>query len=162
MEKRPVRLCELIEAVAAAETATEVKERLTLLMRALSATFAEVKQTLPHPPLPDAAALAGTYEEMFSNWRGKLHLAAETGDRHLALMSLGSFDAMLADVLGPAGQARYDAPALYDPGDLRETAAGFDALLDSYLEEYRRAGAEVRQYKDVNAFVSDYLKGYDA
>ena len=162
MEKRPAHLCELIEAVSAAGTAGEIKERLTLLMRALSATFAEVKQTLPPPPLADAAAVAGTYEEMVSNWRGKLHLAAETGDRHLALMSLGSFDAMLADVLGPAGRDRYDAPALYDPDDLAKTAADFDALLQDYLAEYRRAGAEVNRYADVDAFVLGCLKGNDA
>ena len=42
--------------------------------------------------------LGGTYEEMYSNWRNKMHAAAEAGNRHLAFMSLVSAKAMFDEI----------------------------------------------------------------
>ena len=159
MEKRPEDLCERIEAVVSAGDADCLKERLTLLMREMKACFRKLRLTVqPEKKPASAEALAGTYEEMFSNWHGKMALAAECGDRHLAFMSLSALNEMLADLSGELEIPVYHALQAYDPDDLRATAAGFDAVLEAYRREYENAGLQPERYADIDAFVRAYLR----
>lgn len=158
MPLRPQNLCELIDAVASADSPDELKHRLTVLMRETLRVFDEVEARFAEPKQPASADnLGGTYEEMYSNWRNKLHLAAETGDRHLALMSLVSMQAMLDDIAAETQIGEYDALDAYDPSNLRATANAADGLLASYLAEYERVDVPMKHYADVDEFVADYL-----
>ena len=157
MPKRPERLCELIEGIVSAETVPVLKERLTLLVKELTACFERERLTvLPEKKPADRESLQGTYEEMFSNWHGKMRAAAATGDRHLAFMSLVSLDEMLSDIRSEVDIARPDAVSAYDPEDLEKTAGGFDAVLRDYLQEYGRAGMRAAVYPDIDAFLAAY------
>ncbi|MBO4676504.1 MAG: nucleotidyltransferase domain-containing protein [Oscillospiraceae bacterium] len=158
MPRRPEDLPGLLDGVVSAGNPEEVRRRLARLMEETAAVFREAERSLPEGERPvPPEALRGTWEEMVSNWRGKLHLAARTGDRHLAFTSLESFDAMLADVAEGALKGKYDALAIYDLADLAATAARFDKLLEDYLTEYRRAGLEPVRYGDIDAFLRRYL-----
>ena len=158
MEKRPENLCGLIEDILAAETADSVKERLALLMKELTACFRKVRQSLQPEKKPACAeTLSGTYEEMFSNWHGKMVLAAETGDRHLAFMSMESLNEMLADISNAVEIGSYNVIRAYDPNDLKKTAEGFDKVLEQYLREYEKAGMKAERYADIDAFTAAYL-----
>lgn len=159
MPRRPADLCERIEAVAAAPTGEAAAEALQALMKAVGETFRQAGEALAAEKAPPAAeSLRGTYEEMVSNWRGKLRRAARIGDRHLAFLSLASFDGMVEEVRSAGRIGEYDGLSLYDPGDLAGTAERFDALLERYLEEYRRAGLEPERYGDIDAFIEKYLQ----
>lgn len=164
LEKRPDDLCALIDMVAAAEDADELRKAATELLFRVTGTFREVRGALePAKKAPGPDDLEGTWEEMVSNWRGKMRVAAETVDRHLALMSLLSFRTMLEDVVGSAYEiGTYDVMAAYDPDDLEATAAAFEALLERYKQTCEHAGVNLRQYEDAEAFVEDYLHGADA
>ena len=160
LEKRPDNLCALIDAVVAARDAEDVRHADAELLKAAAAVFRQTGEAFAAPKRdPDPADLAGTWEEMYSNWRGKMHLAAETGDRHLAFESLEAFGWMLTEEVG--GEYRigeYDVMAVYDPDDLGKTEEGFDALLCRYREECRRAGVRLREYADTDAFLREYLE----
>ena len=159
MEKRPEDLCELIEAVVSAGDADCLKEGLTRLMRAMKACFRESRETLgPERKPASAEALSGTWEEMFSNWHGKMLLAAERGDRYLAFMSLSALNEMLSDLSGEFDLPAYHALEAYDPKDLHRTAEGFDAVLREYRREYEKAGLQPERYADIDAFVRAYLR----
>ena len=159
MQRKPDGLCEMIENVLAAATVNGLKEQLTRLMQGLDSCFRRVMRQLPREKKPARGdTLAGTYEEMFSNWHGKMAQAAEKGDRHLAFMSLESLNGMLNDIGGEADIGTYDVLSAYDPDDLRKTADGFDRLLRQYLREYEKAGLRPARYADVDAFISAYLK----
>jgi hypothetical protein len=159
MEKRPEKLCERIEDVLAARTAAALKEQLTLLMKELSACFEKERQAFqPEKKQADAGSLSGTYEEMFSNWHGKMQLAAETGDRHLAFMSLGSLNEMIGEIGSSVNIGSYDALAVYDPDDLKKTAEGFDRVLEAYRQEYEKIGLKTEVYPDIDAFAAAYKK----
>ena len=163
MEKRPEALCELIDGVLTAKSAAALKDRLTLLVKELTACFDRERQALmPERKPADAASLRGTYEEMFSNWHGKMRVAAETGDRHLAFMSLSSMDAMMADISGTADAGPYNPLSVYDPRDLKKTADGFDAVLSAYRREYGKAGLKTQTFPDIDAFIAAYLNGTGA
>lgn len=157
MRHRPEKLCERIENVISADSAASAKEHLTVLMEETAAVFRQVREAIAPPKDPVTADnLTGTWEEMYSNWRNKMHAAAETGNRHLAFMSLVSANAMFSEVAEEADIDRYDTLKAYDPQDLRRTAQSYDAILNAYREEYAKAGIQVKHYSDIDAFVRDY------
>ena len=159
MERKPDNLCGMIENVLAASGANDLKVQLTQLMKELDICFRRVKQQLPRKKKPAGAdTLSGTYEEMFSNWHGKMVQAAERGDRHLAFMSLESLNEMLNDISGEVDIGTYDVLSAYDPGDLRKTADGFDRILQQYLKEYEKAGLRPVRYADVDEFAAEYMR----
>ena len=100
--------------------------------------------------------LTGTYEEMYSNWRNKMYAAAETGNRHLAFMSLLGSNAMFSEISSEVNISRYDALEGYNSQDLPRTAKAYDGILSEYLKEYSKAGIQVKHYSDIDAFVLDY------
>ncbi len=159
MEKKPGNLCEMIENVLAAATVDGLKDHLTQLMKGLESCIRQSGEDLTRKKKTAGIdTLSGTYEEMFSNWHGKMVQAADKGDRHLAFMSLESLNEMLNDISIEADVGTYDVLSIYDPGDLRKTAEGFDRILGQYLGEYEKAGLRPARYADVDSFVSSYLK----
>ncbi len=159
MERKPDNLCGMIENVLTATTVNGLKEQLTLLMKGLASCFLQAKRQLSREKKPAGAdTISGTYEEMYSNWHGKMVQAAERGDRHLAFMSLESLNEMLNDIGSEADIGTYDVLSVYDPGDLRKTADGFDRILQQYLTEYEKAGLRPARYADMDEFAEAYLK----
>lgn len=159
MQNRPEGFCGMIDAIISATSKASVKEHLTALMRETTAVFHQVREQIAPQKKPASAdVLAGTYEEMYSNWRNKMYTAAETGNRHLALMSLVSFNEMLSEIGSEVNIDRYDALEGYDPQDLHKTARAFDAILSRYQSEYQRAGMQANSFPNIDAFVSDYQR----
>ena len=159
MENRPEKLCGMIDDILTAATVICVKERLTFLMKELDSCFRKVRQSIQPERKPvSAEALAGTYEEMFSNWHGKMVLAAERGDCHLAFMSLESLNEMLCDIAEGVDIETYNALSAYVPEDLQKTAENAAAVLQNYLQEYRQAGLKEKRYADIETFIAAYLE----
>ncbi len=159
LPRKPENLVSQIEAILAADSTAALRTDLRLLMKQTQAVFRQAAASLTPAKRPaDAEILSGTYEEMFSNWRNKLTLAAETGDRYLAFMSLVSCAGMLKDIEVEAEIGKYDPVSLYDPQDLRGTAERFDAMLDAWLREYEKAGLSVNRYPNAQTFVRAYLE----
>ena len=71
-------------------------------------------------------------------------------------MTLVSSGAMFSEIASEADIDRYDVWEGYDPQDLHKAAKAYDNLLDGYLNEYKKAGLQVRHYSDIEAFVLDY------
>lgn len=108
-----------------------------------------------------AENLRGTYEEMYSNWRNKMYLAAETGDRRLSLLTLASLDAMLQEIGEEIDIPDYPVMEIYDPDNLGQNAEGFDRILEEYQKVYEKAGMAVNHFPDVDAWAEAYLEKKD-
>ena len=159
MERRPENLCRMIEDILQATTVESVKEKLSLLMKELAVCLQKAKQSVQQEKKPaEPETLSGTYEEMFSNWHGKMIQAAELGDRHLAFMSLVSLNQMLSGIGSEVDIGSYDVLSVYDPGNLRKTAEGFETILKDYLREYDRAGLVANRVPGIDAFIASYLE----
>lgn len=157
MQNRPEKLCDMIDDVISATSVASVQKHLSTLMKETIAVFHNVKETIAiQKKTVTGDTLIGTYEEMYSNWRNKMYVAAETGNRHLAFMSLISSNAMFSEIYGEVNIDRYDALGGYDPQDLHKTAKAYDDILNEYLKEYRKAGIQVKHYSDIDAFALDY------
>lgn len=157
MKNRPEKLCDRIEDLISANDVLSVKEHLTMLMKETIAVFHQVKETITEQKKSVTAdTITGTYEEMYSNWRNKMHFAATTENKHLAFMSLISANAMFTGISSEIDIAKYDALNCYDSRDLHKTANAYDNMLNEYLREYRKAGISEKRYKDIDSFVLDY------
>lgn len=157
MQTRPVNLCDIIENIISADSPASVKEHLTILIKETIAVFRQVSENITTPKKPVCAdSLIGTYEEMYSNWRNKLYAAAATRNRHLALMSLLSFNEMLSEISREVSISRYNALTGYNAQDLRKTAEAYDDILSAYQKEYKKADIQVKHYPNIDAFVQDY------
>lgn len=157
MPNRPDKLCTMIDDIISADSPASVKEHLTLLMKETRAVFSQVWETIMVQKKPVTAdTLAGTYEEMYSNWRNKMHAAAESRNRHLAFMSLVSCHAMLSEIGSETDIDGYEVMGVYDPLDLHKTARAYDDMMNEYLKEYQKAGIQAKHYDDIDAFVRDY------
>lgn len=106
---------------------------------------------------PSKENIAGTYEEMFSNWRNKMHEAAANGDVFASFMNMASLHFMMDDIAGDVDIADTAPMAGFDAHDLAHNASAFDDVLARYLDEYRRAGIEPKHFADVDEFVRAYL-----
>ncbi len=159
LDKCPPQICELLDTAASADTTDSMKTALTSLLCETEAVFDLVREELADKKEPPSADnLGGTYEEMFSNWRNKMVLAAETDNRMMAFSTLGSLQSMLDDIAGIVDIGHYEAMSGYDPDNLWKTAEFFDRMIEAYLTEYKKIGLDVRHYANIDAFVEDYLK----
>lgn len=157
---KPEGFWEQILKIVTADSTEAVKEALTQLMYSLIATY-DLRHYLIGPDgnsREDDISLAGTCEEMYSNWRGKLWLAARERDPHLAFMSLSGADAMLQEISDEADIIPLNPFDDYDSHDLDATARRFDKFLNEYLDEYDRTGIQLKRYPNIDAFIEDYLK----
>ena len=95
----------------------------------------------------------GTCEEMISNWRNKMYLAAKTGDIWLAMSSMTSLDFMLNE-LG----FHWNILDRFRPDDLTASAKAYDDVIQEYRAEYDKAGVSFQSYANVDEFIKEYTK----
>lgn len=105
-----------------------------------------------------SADLAGTYEEMYSNWRNKVEEAAKNGDPFASFMNMCNLHLMLSDISDGVEVGTFDVMDEYDPDTLGNNTKTFDKFLQKYEEVYTRAGIRVKRFRNVDEFVADYLQ----
>ena len=106
---------------------------------------------------PTQERLAGTYEEMFSNWRNKMPEAAERGDAFASFMNLASLQYMFEGIRAENAIPKFSVLEEFDATDLAKNAKIFDDALEDYRQEYVKLGMEPVRFADVDEFVKVYL-----
>lgn len=107
---------------------------------------------------PSKEKLAGTYEEMFSNWRNKMPEAAERGDAFASFMNLASLQFMLEEIASESAIPKFQVMEEFDASDLSKNAKIFDDALEDYRQEYDKLGMEVKHFDNVDAFLKAYME----
>ena len=107
---------------------------------------------------PTKESLAGTYEEMFSNWRNKMPEAAERGDAFASFMNLASLQYMLEDIGAENAIPKFSVLEEFDANDLSKNAKIFDDALEDYRQEYVKLGMDVVRYASAEEFMKGYLE----
>ena len=143
----------LVMAVIEAETTEKLSERLTVLLRTVAVYLSVPKQK----EQPARENIAGTYEEMFSNWRNKMYEAAEKKDLYSSYSNMVSFVLMMQDIADEVEIGMPDIMSRFDPKDLSGNAQLFDDALDGYLAAYQKAGIKPKRYDNVEKWVAAYL-----
>lgn len=144
---------EAVAAVTAAKDPETLQHSLTALMHLMRAFESELSNRFAaekQPPKPDT--LRGTYEEMCSNWAGKMLLAEQSGDRWLAFASLSRFQSMLDEIGEATAIPAFEVLADYDPDDLAATRSWFQEHLERYRSFCESCGVRICRYSDAQAF----------
>ena len=143
----------MLQAAAAAKTAGELRGIARDLLLYARAHF--------HAPKEKAApscSLAGTYEEMYSNWRNKVEEAAKNGDIFSSFVNMCSMQYMLNAICSETGIGTDSLLEAYDPARLEHNTLLLDACLQKYESVYRAAGISINRFADAEAFAADYLR----
>lgn len=142
-----------IQAIAASENAGQIRDLLkTLLFYTEAHMSREVPKELPSPNL------AGTYEEMYSNWRNKVADAADRDDVFASFMNLCSLQWMLTEIASAVEIGDYDILNDYDPHSLTRNLELYDSCLQRYEDVYHAAHIQAKRFSNVDEFITDYLK----
>lgn len=143
----------LILAVVRAETVGDMQGALKTLMLAVKSVLAIPSEK----EAPSAENIAGTYEEIYSNWKNKMPEAAENGDVYSSFMNTVSFQLMLEEIGENVSIQHLDLLSDFDPRDLRKNTVNFDSALEQFLQEYYNVGIQPNVYKDIDEFLVHYL-----
>ena len=133
----------------------EVEELQSLLKRLLlyseQHTRREVQKVKP------SEELAGTYEEMYSNWWNKVIEAAENDDSFASYVNLCNFQFMLKGISENVEIGVYNVMDEYNPDSLTDNVRVFDKYLKKYEEVYQCAGLSVKRYSHIDEWIADYF-----
>ncbi|MBR4798157.1 MAG: nucleotidyltransferase domain-containing protein [Oscillospiraceae bacterium] len=149
----PVSFEENIRSVIRAENGKETDDALTALLGSVMDMLRREEKR----PRPSAEQLRGTYEEMYSNWRGKMREAADRGDEYVSFMSMAFMNYMLDGIAENCEIPEYDLMEDFSALDLGKNADILDEVMEKYLQEYGKAGIEPKHYSDADAFLKEYL-----
>lgn len=109
------------------------------------------------PKTEASDTLAGTYEEMYSNWRNKVEEAAENDDAFASFVNMCNFHFMFKEISEDVEIGTFDIMDAYSSDSLEDNIRTFDRYLQKYEELYARAGISVKRFADVDEFVACYL-----
>lgn len=140
-----------------ARTMEEIKSCSTQLMKTSKAFVAELVGRVNAKKAITPESLEGTYEEIVSNWRNKMYLAAETHDAYLALMTMASCQGFYDEFATEYNVDRVRLSEAFEIDDLFRSAERFDAAMDYYRCLYTQIGAPIRSYSSIEAFEKAYL-----
>lgn len=146
--------CCLIEAEGAEQVKSAAKALVKLTGDFLAALRAELSSKPPITP----NALAGTYEEAFSNWRWKMHRAVQLDSPYLSLMTAASCQDYYDDFFADFNIPHFDLFSSFSVQDLAASAAEFDRVLEAYGRLYADNGLEICRYPSLEEFEQDYIR----
>ena len=151
----PFDLEESVMNIIRAETAAEIRNGLTDLMKSVQ-TFL----LFPYEKAaPNKDNISGTYEEMFSNWRNKMQEAADREDLFSSFMNMVSFQFMIHEIAENVVVDELEIMKSFDSHHLEKNIEVFDNALGRYLEEYRKVGIQPKCFANVDDFLVNYSSG---
>jgi hypothetical protein len=159
MKSRPQHFWSDYQQLIQANTLDRIQSCSTRLMQ----TIQGFVKTINEPVMPKKEitqeSIRGAYEEIFSNWRNKMHLAAQTDDAYLALMTMASCQEFYDEFATEYKIERVRVFEEFQIDDLSRSAERFDAAMKYYRCLYAEVGEPVRSYPSIEAFEKDYLSG---
>ena len=157
MKILPENFLQNYDELITARTVEELKSCSTKLMNTTRAFVSELIGRAKTKKEITPESIAGTYEEIVSNWRNKMYLAAQTDDAYLALMTMASCQQFYDEF---ASQYNVDRVRLFEAfqmDDLTRSAQRFDTAMEYYRGLYTQVGEPVRSYASIEAFEKAYL-----
>lgn len=97
--------------------------------------------------------LTGTYEEIYSNWRNKIHYAAKIKNVYLSFMVMAYCQKFYDKMFD-----RYDIPKIdligkYNPNDLQTNAYQFDKALNEWGNLYNKFNKKIEKLSSIEELI---------
>lgn len=158
MKKVPQEFWTDYQQLITADLHDDVRACATRLMKSAQAFVTSVNESVTAKKEISQDAIRGTYEEIVSNWRSKMYLAAQTNDAYLALMTMASCQGFYDEF---ATEYKTDRVRLFEEfqvDNLPRSAEQFDVAMEYFRRLYITLGEPVRYYSTIEAFEKDYLE----
>ena len=107
---------------------------------------------------PSVDSIAGSYEEMYSNWRNKVEEAAIAGDSFSTFINMCSLQCMISEIESEVAIGKYDIIEAYDADCLENNIKIYDEFLAEYEKVYEKAGLIVNCFSNGDDFVASYME----
>lgn len=140
-----------------AEGAVNIQQAAKSLVKLAGDFLTGLRNQLAPKPEISPEALKGTYEEAFSNWRWKMHRAAELDSPYLSLMTAASCQNYYDEFEARFQLPRFDLFSGFSIGNLLASAAEFDRVLEKFGHLYEKIGLKICRYSTLEEFEQDYL-----
>ena len=137
-------------------TSKDVYELRTLSKNLIS--YAEINLTHEKDKKEPSDSLAGTYEEIYSNWRNKVEEAVEQNNVFASFMNMCNLQYMFTEISSEFAIGTYNIMGEYNPDCLEDNVRLFDKYLQKYEEVYKVVGMDIKRFPGVDEFVVDYLQ----
>jgi len=157
MRELPIGFLDHYRLLIEADTLSSIKKNATSLMRCTKEKIEEIKHRLKNKKRLDSQALIGTYEEIYSDWRNKMKLAAKTNNKYISFMTAASCQRFYDEMREEYEGASIDLMKHFDINDLQRSARVFDEAMEEYRSLYDENNIEVKEYKTIEEFEEDYL-----
>jgi hypothetical protein len=157
MKILPKNFLQYYDELISAHTVEEIKSCSTKLMNTSKAFGLELIDRVKVKKEITPESIEGTYEEIVSNWRNKMYLAAHTNDAYLALMTMTSCQGFYDEF---ATEYNIDRGRLFEGfriDDLSRSAEQFETAMEYYRHLYTQVGKPVKFYPSIEAFEEAYL-----
>ncbi|BCN28941.1 hypothetical protein [Anaeromicropila herbilytica] len=157
MKYTPIGFDKLYWELIKAESIEVTKEMSTMLMKAVKEFAKQMKDKVISKKEISEAAIKGTYEEIYSNWKNKMYHAADTDDAYLSLMTAASCQQFYDQMYSEYNIGRIDLMKNITADNLTLSAEAFDNAMEEYKKNYDRLSTEIKCYKDLDEFERKYL-----
>ena len=159
MKRLPQEFWTDYQQLIAANSQDGIQSCATRLMKSVHSFVSTVNEPVMAKKEISQDSIRGTYEEIASNWRSKMYLAAQIDDAYLALMTMASCQGFYDEFATEYNIDRVRFFEEFQIDDLSRSAERFDAAMEYYRCLYTRVGEPVRSYSSIEAFEKAYLSG---
>jgi hypothetical protein len=157
LKRLPEHFCSDHQQLIAANSHESIQSCSTRVMKNIRAFVTSVNEPVMAKQEMTQDSIRGIYEEIFSNWRSKMYLAAHTGDDYLALMTMASCQEFYDELDSEFNIDRVRLFEGFQIDDLSRSAQEFDSAMEYYRCLYTQVGEPVRSYASIEAFENAYL-----
>ncbi|HDP78979.1 MAG TPA: nucleotidyltransferase domain-containing protein [Mesotoga infera] len=158
MRELPIGFLDHYRSLIEADALSSIKKNATSLMRCTKEKIEEIKYRVKGKKKLDSQGLTGSYEEIYSNWRNKMELAAKTGNKYLSLMTAASCQRFYDEMREEYEGVSIDLMKHFDINDLQRSARMFDEAMEEYRLLYDVNSVKVKKYRTIEEFEEDYLR----
>ena len=145
-------------AVIEAVTIHDIRNATFEMLKNMVEFYDNMKREFTKKPAPTYENLAGTYEELWCNYRNKVIVSTEHNDPsyafHVAMGAQEFFDEMTESI----GTKKLELMKYFDVNDLSVFKEKFLHIMDEYLTEYRKVGRTVEQYTSFEQLYEHFMQ----
>lgn len=157
MERVPKHFEQYFNCVLYAVSVIDIKEATAKLIKTVKEMYDDISEEILEKPVPTKDNLQGTYEEVWSNWKNKIHYAAEHKDVLLAFSSGVSCHNFYDLMHKECGTASINLMQHFQANDLNSFVKSFEEAMQLFKENYDRLQMQVLTYATIDDFRKDYL-----
>ncbi len=106
----------------------------------------------------NATDLTGTYEEIYSNWKNKMHHAIDINSIYLSFVTMSACQEFYDEMANQFDIPRIELLASYSPDNLKNNVAVFDSALNKWKKLYDMFGLTVKHYPNLEEFKNSYKR----